>query len=114
MPSTGMPDILVVDSLAHGALPESALELPSRFADGSGPGDDGHLGRLFLAMAGERFSAPALTTPSAEWSYGRLLAAARMVAEALIADRSFVPGARVVLLLPNSAEYVAAFYGTLL
>lgn len=65
-------------------------------------------------MAQRRPEAPALTTRGGCWSYGRLLAAALVVASRLRADPAFHPGDRVILLLPNSAEYAAAFYGILL
>jgi long-chain acyl-CoA synthetase len=74
----------------------------------------GHLGWMWSAVGARRYNCPAVTTSVEEWSYGRLVAAAQAVSERLSAHPAFCPGARVVLLLPNSAEYVAVFYGVLL
>ncbi len=73
-----------------------------------------HLGRRFEAVAIDQGCAPAITTKSVCWTYAALLSAARAVASRLIANPLFRPGDRVVVLLPNSPEYVAGFYGALL
>ena len=56
----------------------------------------------------------AIATGSQSWTYGELLCAAVDIAVSIQTSPPFQPGARIVLLLPNSFEYVAAFYGTLL
>lgn len=73
-----------------------------------------NLGRLFESVAVQRGDAPAMTAKSSCWTYAALLSAARAVARSLAMLRSFRPGDRVVVLLPNSAEYSAGFYGVLL
>lgn len=73
-----------------------------------------HLGRLFASVAAGRGAAPAIVTNAACWTYADLVMAARAVAKTLEAQQAFGPGERVILLLPNSAEYVAGFYGVLL
>jgi acyl-CoA synthetase (AMP-forming)/AMP-acid ligase II len=73
-----------------------------------------HLGQLFESVATHRSEAAALTAASRCWTYSALLSAARTVAASLEANRDFHPGDRVIVLLPNSAEYVAGFYGVLL
>jgi long-chain acyl-CoA synthetase len=78
------------------------------------PANDPHLGRLFEAVAGNRRAAPAVMAKSVCWSYTDLLSAARAVAGNLETICGFHPGDRVLVLLPNSAEYIAGFYGVLL
>ena len=73
-----------------------------------------NLGRLFVSVAACRGAAPAIVTNEACWTYAELAIAAHTVAENLQAMHAFGPGERVILLLPNSAEYVAGFYGVLL
>ncbi len=73
-----------------------------------------HLGAAFGLAALRGVKAPAITTSSTQWNYGQLLQAARVVAQRLTGHAQFQPGDRVILLLPNSTEYAAVFYGTLL
>jgi acyl-CoA synthetase (AMP-forming)/AMP-acid ligase II len=73
-----------------------------------------HLAKRLAQVAGRQPDAPAISTATQHWTYCELRAAMRRVASALHRCPNFSPGARVVLLLPNSVEYVAAFYGTLL
>ena len=72
------------------------------------------LGREFEIVAAARPEALAISTPSQSWSYERLLSAAQSVARRLSAQPAFEADEPVVLLLPNSAEYIAAFFGVLL
>ena len=73
-----------------------------------------HLGMQFLNAASRNVDQSAILTKDAEWSYGDLAIAAMRVAIALQSSPGFMPGARVVVVLPNGFEYIAAFYGTLL
>jgi long-chain acyl-CoA synthetase len=73
-----------------------------------------HLGMQFLSTASRHVDQSAVLTKAAAWSYGDLSLAAMRVAIALQSSPGFTPGARVVVLLPNCFEYIAAFYGTLL
>ncbi|MBS0264208.1 MAG: acyl--CoA ligase, partial [Planctomycetes bacterium] len=73
-----------------------------------------HLGRLFETIAEHRGAAPALTNRTVVWSYQALRQAARSVADRLQSQPNFRPGDRVVVLLGNSPEYIASFYGVLL
>ena len=68
----------------------------------------------FVSIAIQRSSSNVLSTASANWTYENLLIASNAIARRLKSDNHFVQGSRVVLLLPNSIEYVAAFYGTLM
>lgn len=77
-------------------------------------GDDSHVGRQFCAVARAQGMAPAISTATETFSYGQLLNGARAVARELLRQSAFAAGDCVVLLLPNSVEYVAAFYGVLL
>lgn len=73
-----------------------------------------HLGWELLRVAVARGTAPAVCTPRGVWTYRHLRQAVLSVAAALQNDPRYEPGARVITLLPNSLEYIAAFYGTLL
>ena len=55
-----------------------------------------------------------MTTQTGSWSYAGLVNAAVQIARSLKSQPNFEAGSRVVLLLGNSFEYIAAFYGTLL
>ncbi len=61
-----------------------------------------------------RLDARALTTSSLNWSYRDLHSAAVAVASQLQSLPSFERGDRVLLVVDNSPEYIAAFYGVLL
>jgi acyl-CoA synthetase (AMP-forming)/AMP-acid ligase II len=95
------------DNVALAVPPE-----PDRSADGNV--SPVHLGLLFESIAAERSRALALTAKSTCWTYAALHSAARTVAGRLETKGGFRPGDRVVVLMPNSAEYVGAFYGVLL
>lgn len=73
-----------------------------------------HLGWEFVAVASRHPDRIALTTSTGTCTYAELLAAAFDVRHRLTQSQSFSAGSRVLLLLPNSQEYIAAFYGTLL
>ena len=73
------------------------------------------LGEVFVRGAITCAERPALVMAEGlVWTYGRLLAAAAQIAEHLRGPAELSRGDRVVLLLKNSPEYAAAFYGTLL
>ena len=55
-----------------------------------------------------------LTTAAARWSYNQFWSAVCRVAEEVRNCAGFTPGDRIVLQLPNSIDYLAAFYGVLL
>ena len=74
----------------------------------------GHLGWQWAVVGALHCDSPAVTNGSDVWSYGHLVAAARAIAGGLLTHPTFAPGARVVSLLPNCAEYIAVFYGVLL
>ena len=75
---------------------------------------DSNLAIRFMKQSQQRLGDPAISTANRSWTYRELVEAVKKVAAALTTNPSFIPGSRVVLLLPNSFEYVAAFYGTLL
>ena len=72
------------------------------------------LGTAFLDVARDRAGHPAVETNAGVFSYGWVLRAADSVRRYLCARPGHHAGARVVLQLANSPEYLAAFYGTLL
>ncbi|MDA0834171.1 MAG: AMP-binding protein [Planctomycetota bacterium] len=78
--------------------------------------DSQNLGLKFLQIAQHRGSAPLVTTNDATYSYSSLSAAALSLSRQIRPPKSSfdTPGERVILLLPNSPEYIAAFYGVLL
>ena len=71
-----------------------------------------NLGTRFLSTACRNIDQSAILTKDGEWSYSDLAIAAFNVAIALQSSPDFQPRARVVVMLPNSFEYIAAFYGT--
>lgn len=64
------------------------------------------------AVARRTPSVPALAWRATAWTYGELLLAIAAVSTAL-AERKLARGSRVALLLRNSPQYVALYYGTL-
>ncbi|MBS0203749.1 MAG: acyl--CoA ligase [Planctomycetes bacterium] len=72
------------------------------------------LGHAFIAAALMGEDLPALTTSHETVRYADLLNSAIDVSCCLQQSRSFRRGAPVLLLLPNSPEYVAAYFGTLM
>ncbi|MFN0056157.1 MAG: class I adenylate-forming enzyme family protein [Planctomycetales bacterium] len=106
------PGLSAVLLLVAGEGLPPAAEMADRILPAATGG--GGLAGLFHEVAYRSGQLPAITTPNGAWSYTRLLAAAQTVAAALRSEPAFHPGARVVLLLANSAEYAAAFYGVLL
>jgi long-chain acyl-CoA synthetase len=73
-----------------------------------------NLGRAFLDATLRDPTAMAFLSPRYSVTYGELLAAAQHVRDRLLADAALQALGRIVLLLNNSPEYAAAFYGTLL
>jgi long-chain acyl-CoA synthetase len=73
-----------------------------------------NLGAAFLDVARERANFTAVETKAGAFSYDWMLRAADCVRRHLCARPEHVAGARVVLQLANSPEYLAAFYGALL
>ncbi|MEQ9070243.1 MAG: AMP-binding protein, partial [Gimesia chilikensis] len=56
---------------------------------------------------------PAVSTSERTLSYGELILLVRQISEQLSGITGFESGSRVVLLVPNSVEYIAAFYAVL-
>ena len=56
---------------------------------------------------------PAVSTSERTLSYGELILLVRQISEQLSEVAGFESGSRVVLLVPNSVEYIAAFYAVL-
>lgn len=75
---------------------------------------DNSLVSAFVEQALRVPDSTAIQTRSESWTYRQLLHAALQVCQALRASPDFSSGSRVALLLPNSFEYVAGFYGILL
>ena len=73
-----------------------------------------NLGYAFAVVAQKRPAATAFVSAKSLLTYGELLSAAWRVHDTLVAHPDFETGGRVALLLENSPEYAAAFYGTLL
>ena len=76
--------------------------------------ESSHLGWLFESVAINNLKMPAVTAKSKAWTYSDLILATRAVAQNLMTNDAFHPGDRVLVMLPNSSEYIAAFYGILL
>ena len=72
------------------------------------------LGGRFLSAARRHARHPALVTPSRTFSYQSLAHASLGVASYLSENAHFAAGRCVAVLAGNSAEYLAALYGTLL
>lgn len=73
-----------------------------------------NLGGRLAGHVAVRPDAAAITTAAQSWTYSQLVNSACQIAKSLKAQSSFEPGSRVVLLLGNSFDYIAAFFGTLL
>lgn len=73
-----------------------------------------NLGASFLDAADAHADRPMFSEDGMELSYAWFARAAISVARRLQSMRCFRPGDCVLLLQPNSAEYLAAFYGILL
>lgn len=118
-PPTGVALLLVESTgLSTPLQPNLPLRnLVSRRGDSVCTGD---LGLKFLHIAAARSESPLVCTADAQFSYSSLAVAAlslsRLLESARVSEENSTaePGARVVVLLPNSPEYLAAFYGVLL
>lgn len=73
-----------------------------------------HLGEQFAAIALRHSTQIALQSGRRQVTYAEVLSAACAVRDRLRGDFRFETNARVALLLPNSLEYIASFYGVLL
>ena len=102
------PHMLVLDP--GGSRPKRS----SRQSDITSDVSDMNLGSLFAQRARRHADSLAIASASGNWTYDDLLAAAIQTATAIQACRGFLPGRRVILLLSNSLEYVASFFGILL
>lgn len=71
------------------------------------------IAQRFWQVAHRLPDAPAVSTATTCYSYGQMAAAAASVARTLKSHPQFTAGSRVVLLAPNSPQFVAAFYGIL-
>ncbi|QDV20754.1 Long-chain-fatty-acid--CoA ligase [Gimesia panareensis] len=71
------------------------------------------LADLLLETAGRRSEQPVVSTSEQTLSYGDLILLVRRIAGQLSKTPGFETGSRVLLLVPNSVEYIAAFYAVL-
>ena len=100
--------LLQIDTVVEGpTVPAAGYRVP-------GPLTSTNLAGCFLDVAGARSSHPAVATRAGSFSYSWIACAADCVRRYLCSRPKHAAGARVALQLSNSAEYVAAFYGTLL
>jgi long-chain acyl-CoA synthetase len=109
MTATGFSGEVLVLGLAEFGPSHVDPVLPEE-CDASEP----HLADLFVQQARNRLNSIALSAENRDWSYKELLLAAYGTASAIRSNPQFAPGSRILLLISNSIEYVAAFYGTLL
>ena len=72
------------------------------------------LGEQFLNIAQIRGSYPAVITPEQSFSYQWILEAAQTVRSHLENDPNFQPSSPVAMMVHNSPEYIAIYYGILL
>src|SRR5215467_813668 len=94
---------------------DPAMEPSAHTAAGySGHVSTTNLGTCFSDVAKARLNHPAVATRASGFSYSWLARAANQVRRYLSSRPQHTAGTRVALQLPNSPEYVAAFYGTLL
>lgn len=103
-------DIILLHSGSAAAIDESAS------AAGADPGyaSRSNLAAAFIDVARRRGDHPALVVKDSHYSYAWLARAANRVRRHLCARPGYQSGALVALQMANSAEYLAAFYGTLL
>jgi len=73
-----------------------------------------NLGDLFCEVATRESDRSAISSSTTTWSYRSLLVAAQRISNQLQSNPEYQPGNRVILLVPNSIEYIAAFYGILM
>jgi long-chain acyl-CoA synthetase len=104
--------LLQIDSPLAGPTGTVSRNAPAYRAAKSTIASD--LGTAFFDIARDRADHPAVETNAGVFSYGWVLRAADCVRRYLCTRPKHQAGARVVLQLANSAEYLAAFYGTLL
>lgn len=69
---------------------------------------------LISEIAEKRAIYPAVSSANETWNYSSLISAVQKMARQLRNSPEFQPGNRVLLLVPNSVEYIAAFYGILM
>lgn len=72
------------------------------------------LSDLFCEVATHRAEQPAISNTKSTWTYQDLHSAAQRISDQIKSHSEYEPGNRVILLVPNSIEYIAAFYGILL
>lgn len=111
MLASGEPgqDLLLVDVRGIGTGSEPRPHRPPLASPAAG-----WLARQLLQTAGERLNKTALVTERGEWTFDDLQFVALRVAAAISSEPGYQVGDRVVLLMSNSPEYIAAFYGVLL
>ena len=90
-----------------------SVEIGSSLPADAGIGGDGTLGGSLVHLAGCFGPRTALVTPAGRWTYSELVDLATTVARALLA-RGAAPGDHIGVLMPNSAEWVAATFGAAL
>lgn len=105
------PELLIISADLPGD--ESRSNRPAGLNLNQAVGDGSLAGQLFTTAL-QHHASPALTAQGQQWTYGDLLHASAAIAHTLLESDGFQPGSRVVLLMPNSSAYAAAFYGILL
>lgn len=98
-----------VAPVGHGPVPAEGVFDAAALRRGAD-----NLGLAFFDVARARADHAAVETAKGVYSYGWMLRAAESVRRYLTQRPGHAPGTRVALKLPNSADYVAAFYGALL
>lgn len=69
---------------------------------------------LFCEVATRQADKPAISTSATTWTYRTLFEAVQRFSDQLKNTGGYKPGDRIILLVPNSIEYIAAFYGILM
>ena len=108
--NSSYPRIALLSDSPTNAVTRSAAELNQRPRVPISTG----LAGLLQQVAALRSDQPAVTTASGSVSYSCLLSNASAVAARLERNPEFRRGSRVIVLLPNSVEYLAAFFGVLI
>ena len=105
--SGNTPGILIIDAESITATCAEPCSVPANVTADS-------LGTRFLHIAAKQPLNQAVTTRRESYTYRALQQAALAVAARISQVDGYIPGTPVILIAPNSFEYIASFYGIML